>query len=383
MLENTILKIGGLLQVGFGEAGAVIIGKNMSSEDGELNILVPGRKINAVFGFAIIRDFTEITECLLEEVMVFVNKISRIVHICVHSWGGAANKNMGDAFLLVWTPKEGADGAGGAGDGMRLGSSEGAYIFGFGIKSCLVRMHASIKLFYIIAPVWGMGGGCGKAKGREQGCYYFVGCCCTGGAAAAECVCAEQVVFLEVEECAQISWTFFATCGAHVSSSGRSKERPGGGLLAAGERAEGGQQTAGMLLQAPAQEQGIIAGEAGGDLDTPRGLKDVTDDFGVFGVSDLGDKALVAFIKVATFLSVILLCRGRVNVRIPSARVFNIGSFVTIFFPPSCSCRGIRTASNKYKEREQLSSSFTVLPHNLRPPRLASSAITWCATHTR
>lgn len=42
------------------------------------------------------------TECLLEEVMVFVNKIARIVHICVHEWGGAANKNIGDSFLLTW-----------------------------------------------------------------------------------------------------------------------------------------------------------------------------------------------------------------------------------------------------------------------------------------
>ena len=45
MLENTILKIGGLLQVGFGEAGAEIIGKNMSSGDGELNIMMPGNKV--------------------------------------------------------------------------------------------------------------------------------------------------------------------------------------------------------------------------------------------------------------------------------------------------------------------------------------------------
>jgi len=44
----------------------------------------------------------ETTECLLEEVMVFVNKIARIVHICVHEWGGAANKNIGDSFLLTW-----------------------------------------------------------------------------------------------------------------------------------------------------------------------------------------------------------------------------------------------------------------------------------------
>lgn len=50
MLENTILKIGGLLQVGFGEAGAEIIGKNMSSGDGELNIMMPGSKVVTMTG---------------------------------------------------------------------------------------------------------------------------------------------------------------------------------------------------------------------------------------------------------------------------------------------------------------------------------------------
>lgn len=102
MLENTILKIGGLLQVGFGEAGAQIIAKNMSSQDGELNTMISGRKIIAVLGFADIRKFTETTECLLEEVMVFVNKISKIVHTCAHEWSGAPNKNIGDSFLLTW-----------------------------------------------------------------------------------------------------------------------------------------------------------------------------------------------------------------------------------------------------------------------------------------
>jgi len=102
MLENTILKIGGLLQVGFGEAGAQIIGKNMSSGDGELNIMMPGCKVQSVFGFVDIREFTDTTECLEEEVMVFVNSIGHIVHKCVHRWSGVANKNVGDAFLVLW-----------------------------------------------------------------------------------------------------------------------------------------------------------------------------------------------------------------------------------------------------------------------------------------
>lgn len=106
MLENTILKIGALLQVGFGQAGAPIIGKNMLLGGGELQIMVPGRKMFALFGYCDIRDFMETTECLQEEVMVFVNKIARVVHTCVHEWSGAVSKNIGESFLLTWTNEE-------------------------------------------------------------------------------------------------------------------------------------------------------------------------------------------------------------------------------------------------------------------------------------
>jgi len=55
-----------------------------------------------VFGFCDIRRFTDSTEVLQEEVMEFVNSIAHIVHAAVAVRGGAANKNIGDAFLLVW-----------------------------------------------------------------------------------------------------------------------------------------------------------------------------------------------------------------------------------------------------------------------------------------
>jgi class 3 adenylate cyclase len=103
MLETTILKIGGLLRIGFGEAGALIIGKNMAAQAGTLNIMRTGKAVDAVYGFVGIADFAELTECLLEEVMVFVNKIARIVHTSTNEWYGAANKNMGDSFFLIWT----------------------------------------------------------------------------------------------------------------------------------------------------------------------------------------------------------------------------------------------------------------------------------------
>ena len=38
--------------------------------------------------------------------MVFVNEIGEIVHGVVNRYLGSANKNIGDAFLLVWKFKE-------------------------------------------------------------------------------------------------------------------------------------------------------------------------------------------------------------------------------------------------------------------------------------
>ena len=52
--------------------------------------------------FCDIRSFTDATECLQEEVFVFTNKIAAVVHSICHSYGGSANKNIGDAFLVSW-----------------------------------------------------------------------------------------------------------------------------------------------------------------------------------------------------------------------------------------------------------------------------------------
>lgn len=64
--------------------------------------MLPGQKVIAIFGFCDISNFTAITEVLLEGVMVFVNEIGAIVHGIVDKYCGAANKNIGEAFLLVW-----------------------------------------------------------------------------------------------------------------------------------------------------------------------------------------------------------------------------------------------------------------------------------------
>lgn len=101
LLENTILKIGVLLALGFGEAGSQIIGSNVET-GGDVDPMANGNKIVGIYGFCDIRNFTDTTEELQEGVMMFVNEIAQIVHGLVDKYLGAANKNIGDAFLLVW-----------------------------------------------------------------------------------------------------------------------------------------------------------------------------------------------------------------------------------------------------------------------------------------
>ena len=68
--SQTLERVGQLLQIGFGAAGAEIIGKNINSGSGRLNAMVPGKKITSIYGFCDIRQFTDTTECLQEEARV-------------------------------------------------------------------------------------------------------------------------------------------------------------------------------------------------------------------------------------------------------------------------------------------------------------------------
>lgn len=67
-------------QVALGEAGLGIVASNLKNEGSDFNPMIPGKKVMACFGFCDIRQFTQTTECLQEEVLVFVNNIADIVH---------------------------------------------------------------------------------------------------------------------------------------------------------------------------------------------------------------------------------------------------------------------------------------------------------------
>ena len=106
IIEDVIQKIAYLLVLGFGEAGNSILSKVLTiSKDLSVDYLGKPNTVFAIFGFCDIRNFTDVTEILVDDVLNFVNAIAKIVHTEVSENQGGANKNIGDAFLVVWRLK--------------------------------------------------------------------------------------------------------------------------------------------------------------------------------------------------------------------------------------------------------------------------------------
>ena len=63
IIQNAIIKIGHLLALGFEEAGSMIIGSYIGA-GGDVDPLLSGYKVQAIFGFCDIRNFTDYTEVL-------------------------------------------------------------------------------------------------------------------------------------------------------------------------------------------------------------------------------------------------------------------------------------------------------------------------------
>jgi len=91
---------------GFGSAGVQIIRNNLqkgnNKDSGTLILNSKGTMASCIFVFCDIRGFTDATECLQEEVFLFTNRVAAVVHSICSAYGGDANKNIGDAFLVSW-----------------------------------------------------------------------------------------------------------------------------------------------------------------------------------------------------------------------------------------------------------------------------------------
>lgn len=102
VIDETIQKIAYLLVLGFGEAGNSLLSKILYTKEFQIDFLSEAQYVYGVYGFCDVRNFTDATEILKEDVLLFVNAIADVVHEEVHLSEGGANKNIGDAFLVVW-----------------------------------------------------------------------------------------------------------------------------------------------------------------------------------------------------------------------------------------------------------------------------------------
>lgn len=65
ILEKTIIKLGSLLALGFGEAGANIVSSNMSgASTSGVNATIEGSRVDCIIGYARIRNFGTAIEAL-------------------------------------------------------------------------------------------------------------------------------------------------------------------------------------------------------------------------------------------------------------------------------------------------------------------------------
>eukprot|EP00929_Paragymnodinium_shiwhaense_P118406 TRINITY_DN90327_c0_g1_i1.p1 TRINITY_DN90327_c0_g1~~TRINITY_DN90327_c0_g1_i1.p1 ORF type:complete len:1004 (-),score=166.35 TRINITY_DN90327_c0_g1_i1:92-3103(-) len=104
ILEKTIIKLGALLAMGFGEGSSAIVGTFTSGSD--FLTTASGRVVDCVVAFASVRDFDVCLDCLGDRSVIFLNQVCEIVHGCADDYHGNPIKNYGDSFLCTWTLAE-------------------------------------------------------------------------------------------------------------------------------------------------------------------------------------------------------------------------------------------------------------------------------------
>ena len=100
ILEETLARIGNLIKVSFGHNNEEIVSAYINAD--EMDMSRSGNTVRLIFGLVKIQKFTEITDLLQEQVLLFLNKIGRIVHACTGEWKGTPIKNDMGTFLVIW-----------------------------------------------------------------------------------------------------------------------------------------------------------------------------------------------------------------------------------------------------------------------------------------
>jgi hypothetical protein len=102
ILDKTIVKIGSLLAMGYGEAGSLIIEKNLHDNHGDLNPMSPGDKLIGIFAHLNIVKSAELSKALGDNYTILLNEVLRIVNEVTSNFNIYNMKSTGDGMLLVW-----------------------------------------------------------------------------------------------------------------------------------------------------------------------------------------------------------------------------------------------------------------------------------------
>jgi class 3 adenylate cyclase len=101
-LEATVLKLGSLLTVGFGELGAKAISLSVLGDKPSAIRQVSGQRVHAIFCCITMSDFNTVTEILQDKIVLLFNRIAKIVHGIVDEHNGYIFKNTAGGFLVIW-----------------------------------------------------------------------------------------------------------------------------------------------------------------------------------------------------------------------------------------------------------------------------------------
>jgi len=106
VLEKTIIKIGSLLTLSLGEGGSEVMERTLrGNESAALNVFTRGRKINIVVASCGVRSFSDVCDVLKTSTVIFVNRITNIVHLVTNEYCGLSNRSVGENYLLIWRLK--------------------------------------------------------------------------------------------------------------------------------------------------------------------------------------------------------------------------------------------------------------------------------------
>jgi len=102
ILDKTIMKIGSLMAMGYGEAGSMIIEKNLQENQGEVNPMSPGEKLIGIFAHLNIVKSEQLSKAIGDKYTILLNEVLSIVNEVTSNFNIYNLKSTGDGILLVW-----------------------------------------------------------------------------------------------------------------------------------------------------------------------------------------------------------------------------------------------------------------------------------------